>query len=108
MLSCADCRKGPATFPSGDHAHLATENDGMQPRESESHIPRDRASRSGTSVSYTGNFDNGAVVNSFRKFSTAEKCLLQPTQPNEQYTASQVQPFKCVPEEDDSILFSAD
>lgn len=108
LLSCADCQKGPATFSSGDHAHLATENDGMQPRESESHIPQDRASRSGTSASYTGNFDNGTPGNSFRKFSTAEKCFLQPTQSNEQDTASQVQPVKCVPEEDDSILFSFD
>ncbi|OQE13584.1 hypothetical protein PENSTE_c053G07510 [Penicillium steckii] len=100
--------EGPATFSSGDHAHLATENDGMQPRESESHIPQDRASRSGNSASYTGNFDNGTPGNSFRKFSTAGKCFLQPTQSNEQDTASQVQPVKCVPEEDDSILFSFD
>ncbi|KAJ5737445.1 uncharacterized protein N7483_002570 [Penicillium malachiteum] len=98
---------GRATLSYRDYAHSATANDAIQPRGS--HWHPDRTSRSGTPVFNAVDFHNVAVGDPYRKLSTTEKRLSQPTKSKVQQDAAiKEQRVKSVSEEDNSALFPFD
>ncbi|KAJ5346974.1 uncharacterized protein N7506_000227 [Penicillium brevicompactum] len=98
--------EGRATLSCGDNARSATVSDAIQPREAS--LRQDRSSRSGTPVFNADSLHNGAVGDAYRKLSTTEKRLLQPTKSSVQDATIKEQRVKFVSEEDASVLFPFD